>query len=113
MSLAEWLTLEYFLSGMEAALKNYSEQDSEASWYLGGNIYITASKEYPLLDLRQNWKPDHNGEFKPTTKGVKLNRAKLQNLKDVTSIIRNYIPIQSFQPKSIYSLYKDFSKYQR
>lgn len=37
MSLTEWLTLECFLSGMEAALKIYSEQDSEASWYLGCN----------------------------------------------------------------------------
>lgn len=37
MSLTDWLTLECFLSGMEAALKIYSEQDSEASWYLGGN----------------------------------------------------------------------------
>lgn len=78
MSLTEWLTVECLLSGMEEALKNYSEQDSEASWSLGGNIYITDSKEYPLLDLRHYWKPDHNGEFKPTTKGVKLNRAKLE-----------------------------------
>lgn len=97
MSPIEWLTLEYFLSGTEAALKNYSEQDSESSWYLGGNINITASKEYPLPDIRHYWKPDPNGEFKPTTKGVKLNRAKLQNLQDVTSIIRNYIPQLMYQ----------------
>lgn len=82
---------------MEAALENYSEQDSEASWNLGGNSYITVSKEYPLLDLRHYWKPDPNGEFKPTKKGVKLNRAKLQNLKDVTPIIRNYIPQLMYQ----------------
>lgn len=48
MSLTEWLTLECLLSGMEEALKNYSEQDSEASWSLGSNIYTTASKEYPF-----------------------------------------------------------------
>lgn len=68
MSLAEWLTLECLLSCMEAALENYSEQDSEASWNIGGNIHITVSKEYPLLDLRHYWKPDPNGEFKPTKK---------------------------------------------
>lgn len=97
ISLTEWLTLESLLSGIEEALKNYSEQDSEASWNLGGNIYITASKEYPLLDLCHYWKPDPNGEFKPTTEGVKLNRAKLENLKDVTSIIRNYISQLMYQ----------------
>lgn len=97
MSLAEWVTLECLLNGMEAALENYSEQDSEASWNLGGNIYITASKEYPLLDFRHYCKPYANGEFKSTTNGVKFNLAKLQNLKDVTLIIRNYIPQLMYQ----------------
>lgn len=92
LSLAEWLTLEGFLNGMDAALMKYFERDSEQTWYLGSYIYITASKEFPLLDLRHYWKPNPNGEFIPTTRGVKLNRAKLQNLKDVASIIRDYIP---------------------
>lgn len=43
--------------------KLFRKQDSKASWNLGGNIYITASKEYPLLDLRHYWKPDPNVEF--------------------------------------------------
>lgn len=80
LSLAEWLTLEGFLNGMEAALMKYFERDSEQTWYPGSYIYITASKEFPLLDLRHYWKPNPNGEFIPTTRGVKLNRAKLQNL---------------------------------
>ncbi|XP_048771086.1 uncharacterized protein LOC125677156 [Ostrea edulis] len=93
LSLTEWLALEGFLNGMEEALKKYFERDFEEMWYLGSNIYITASKEFPLEDLRHYWKPDPNGYFVPTTRGVKLNRAKLQNLKDMTSIIRNYIPV--------------------
>lgn len=97
MSLSEWLTLQCFLNDMEAILQTFSEQDSEASWYLGGNIYITASKEYLRLELRHYWNSEPNREFKPTTKSVKLIRAKLQNLKYVTSIIRNYIPQLMYQ----------------
>lgn len=43
LSLAEWLPLEGFLNGMEAALMKYFERDSEQTWYLGSYIYITAS----------------------------------------------------------------------
>ncbi|XP_062602800.1 uncharacterized protein LOC134264526 [Saccostrea cucullata] len=104
LSLKEWLVLEGFLNGMEAALIKYCERDCEEKWHLGSNIYITASKEFPLLDFRHFWKPDPNGDFVPTTRGVKLNRAKLQNLKNVTSIIRDYIPQLMFQDHTEYPI---------
>lgn len=81
MSLMEWSMLENFLNGMEEAVKNYSTRQIDETWYLGSNLYPTASKEYPLLDLRHYWKPNPNGNMLPTTKGVKLNRRKLENLK--------------------------------
>lgn len=92
MSLTEWLLLETFLNSMETALKNFFEREIEETWYLGSDIYVTASKEYPLLDFRRYWKPNPNGNMVPTTKGVKLNRRKLENLKNVTSVIRDFIP---------------------
>jgi hypothetical protein len=92
MTLTEWLLLETFLNSMEAAVKNYSEREIEETWYLGSDIYVSASKEYPLLDFRRNWKPDPNGDMVPTTKGVKLNRRKLEHLKSVASFIQDYIP---------------------
>lgn len=81
MSLMEWSMLENFLNGMEEAVKNYSTRQIDETWYLGSNLYATASKKYPLLDLRHYWKPNPNGNMLPTTKGVKLNRRKLENLK--------------------------------
>jgi hypothetical protein len=77
---------------MEEALKNYSEREIEETWYLGSNIFVVASKEYPLLDFRHYRKPDPNEEVVPTTKGVKLNHKKLENLKNVASVIRDFIP---------------------
>jgi hypothetical protein len=59
---------------------------------LGNNIYASASLEYPLIDLRHYWQPDPNGDFVPTTKGVKINRRKLKNLKNIIGIIRDFIP---------------------
>lgn len=100
LSMADWVVLEKYLDGMEAALMNYSDRNFEEAWYLGRDIYITASKEFPLLDLRHYWKPDPNGDFIPTTRGLKLNRAKLQNLKNITLIIRDYIPQLMFQAQS-------------
>jgi hypothetical protein len=92
MSLTEWLLMETFLNSMETAVKNYSEREIEETWYLGSDIYVTASKEYPLLDFRRYWKPDPNGDMVPTTRGVKLNRRKLESLKNVAPIIQDYIP---------------------
>lgn len=102
MLLADWLELEKNLDDMEAALKSYSERDFEETWYLGHDIYITASKEFPLVDIRHYWKPDPNGDFVPTTIGLKLNRAKLQNLKNIASVIRDYIPQLMFQVPAEY-----------
>lgn len=102
MLLSDWLELEKNLDDMEAALKSYSERDFEETWYLGHDIYITASKEFPLVDIRHYWKPDPNGDFVPTTRGLKLNRAKLQNLKNIASVIRDYIPQLMFQVPAEY-----------
>lgn len=92
MSLTEWQLLESFVTGMEKAVLNYREHKVDHTWLVGSNIHATASKEYPLLDLRHYWKPDPNGDFIPTTKGVKLNRRKLENLKNIIDIIRDFIP---------------------
>ena len=48
MSLTEWLLLETSLNSMETALKNFFEREIEETWYLGSDIYVTASKEYPF-----------------------------------------------------------------
>lgn len=69
MSTTEWLTLESFLDGMTEALKNHSERQVEETWFLGSNIFVKASKDYPLLDLRHYWKPDPNeGRFRSNKK---------------------------------------------
>lgn len=68
MSLTELLLLETFLNSMDTALKNFFER--EEMWYLGSDIYVTASKKYPLLDFRRYWKPNPNGNMVPTTKGL-------------------------------------------
>lgn len=104
MLLVDWLELEKNLDDVEAALKSYSERDFEETWYLGHAIYITASKEFPLVDIRQYWKADPNGDFVPTKSGLKPNRAKLQNLKNVASVIRDYIPQLMFQVPAEYPI---------
>lgn len=95
MSLMERSMLENFLNGMEEAERNYSTRQIDETWYLGSNLYATASKEYPLLNLRHYWKPNPNGNIVPTTKGVKLNRRKLENLKNATLAIQDFIPQDS------------------
>lgn len=92
MSTSDWLMLENCLDGMTEALKSYAERQIEETWYLGSNIFVKASKDFPLLDLRHYWKPDPNGDFVPTKKGVKLNRRKLEQLRNATLIIRDFIP---------------------
>lgn len=92
MSTTEWLTLESFLDGMTEALKNHSERQVEETWFLGSNIFVKASKDYPLLDLRHYWKPDPNEDFVPTRKGIKLNRRRLDQLRNAALIIRDFIP---------------------
>lgn len=74
------------------AVTNYSTRQIDETWYLGSNLYATAFKEYPLLDLRHYWKPNPNGNMVSTTKGVKLNRQKLENLKNATLAIQDFIP---------------------
>lgn len=39
-----------------------------------------------------SWTFGTTGDFIPTTKGVKLNRRKLENLKNIIDIIRDFIP---------------------
>lgn len=92
MSTTEWLMLENFLDGMTEALKSYAERQIEETWFWGSNIFVKASKDYPLLDLRHYWKPDPNGDFVPTKKGIKLNRRKLESLRNAALIIRDFIP---------------------
>lgn len=84
--------LENFLDGMTEVLKSYAERQIEETWFLGINIFVKASKDYPLLDLRHYWKPDPNGDFVPTKKGIKLNRRKLESLRNAALIIRDSIP---------------------
>lgn len=92
MSPGEWLMLENFMEAMAAALNNYSERQIEETWFLGGNIFMKASKDYPLVDCRHYWKPDPHGDFVPTTKGIKLNRKRLENLRNASLVIRDYVP---------------------
>lgn len=77
---------------MTEALKNHSERQVEETWFLGSNIFVKASKDYPLLDLRHYWKPDPNEDFVPTRKGIKLNRRRLDQLRNAALIIRDFIP---------------------
>lgn len=64
MSLMELSMLENFLNGIEEAVKNYSTRQIDETWYLGSYLYATASKEYPLLDLRHYWKPNWRVNWK-------------------------------------------------
>ena len=69
------------MEGKAAALNNYSERQIEETRFLAGNIFVKASKDYPLTDCRHYWKLDPHGDFVPTTKIFKLNRKRLEILK--------------------------------
>ncbi|KAJ8300698.1 hypothetical protein KUTeg_022217 [Tegillarca granosa] len=43
--------------------------DAQFASHLGGNVYISVSKDYPFVNIRQFWKPKKCDDVKPTRKG--------------------------------------------
>ena len=59
---------------------------------MGGGTYVTVNDKYPVLNIRHWWKPVDSADPVPTKRGINLNKAKWDSLKDVMAIIRGFVP---------------------
>lgn len=97
-SLSRWLMLESYETKLTQFFENFDSKekstDSEEEEYihLGGGIYISLNCKYPVLNMRHWWKPDSNAKPCPTKRGVMLNRFKWNQVKDVITVIRDFVP---------------------
>ncbi|CAG2202428.1 unnamed protein product [Mytilus edulis] len=60
--------------------------------HLGGNVYASVQIKSVCLDLRQHWLSPNNTEVVPTKKGICLRPAEYVKLKDVASVIGDFVP---------------------
>ena len=60
--------------------------------HLGWNVYSTVKATGICLDLRQHWLPPNQIEVLPTKKGITLRPGEYAKLKDVASVICDFVP---------------------
>lgn len=93
--LSKWCMLECLKEDLDKYFQDYDKgtvPEEERSIHLGGGIYISINNKYPILNIRHWWKPDEDTDPRPTKEGVILTEAKWNQLKDVMSIIRDFVP---------------------
>lgn len=66
---------------------------------VGGNIYITISKQYPSVDVRQFWKHHSKNEVLPTRCGVPLRIPQYEAIKkSLEQLLEIYPTLEDAQP---------------
>jgi len=88
-----WKELEYNLDEIDKAIFEVRKgKDVEYREHLGGNVYVSVSKQYPIVNIRHFWKPKDSDEIQPTRKGVTLKFEQYEKLKDVVQVMSDFIP---------------------
>ena len=67
------------------------DEKREYATHLGGNVYATVKASGICVDLSQHWLPPNQTEVVPTKKGIRLRPGEYAKLKDVASVICDFV----------------------
>jgi hypothetical protein len=67
----------------------------EYATHLGRNVYASVKISGICADLRQHWLPPNQTEVVPTKKGITLRPGEYAKLKDVASVICDFVPVRN------------------
>jgi hypothetical protein len=68
------------------------DEKREYATHLGGNVYASVKASGICVDIRQHWLPPNQTEVVPTKKGITLRLGEYAKLKDVASVICDFVP---------------------
>jgi hypothetical protein len=68
------------------------DEKRDYATHLGGNVYSTVKAGGICVDLRQHWLPPNQTKVVPTKKGITLRPGEYVKLKDVASVICDFVP---------------------
>jgi hypothetical protein len=68
------------------------DEKREYATNLGGNVYSTVKAGGICVDLTQHWLPPNQAKVVPTRKEITLRPAEYVKLKDVASVICDFVP---------------------
>ncbi len=60
--------------------------------HLGRNVYAVVQPNNPNINIRQYWLPPNSAEVVPTRTGITLRKSEFATLKDVASVIGDFVP---------------------
>ena len=86
--LHRWKLLANNMDFVDQAL----DEKREYATHLGGNVYATIGTNSVCVDIRQHWLPPNQTEVVPTKKGITLRPGEYAKLKDVASVICDFVP---------------------
>jgi len=88
LPLHRWEMLVDMFELLDQAL--YEKRDYAT--HLGRNVYATVKASDICVDIRQHWLPPNQTEVVPTKKGITLRPSEYAKLKDVASVICDFVP---------------------
>ena len=62
------------------------------SKHLGGNWYVSVSKDIACVDIRRFWQPEEGQDVVPTRKGIGLRFTEFEELVKLLDEINSYVP---------------------
>ena len=94
LRMTQWQLLEMYTGDIDEAIGRLMDENeaSEMTLHLGRGVYVTVSKDYPTVDVRQRWIPPESTEIVPTKKGISLTYDKWEALKEAFPEVRAAIP---------------------
>lgn len=88
LKLQRWKLLVEAFDSLDKALKEKSTYSS----HIGGNVYASVKADNVCVDIGQHWLPPNQTEVVPSKKGITLRPAEYEKLKDVSSVIGDFLP---------------------
>ena len=88
LPLHRWKMLVDMFEFLDQAL----DEKREYATHLGGNVYASVKASGICVDIRQHWIPPNQTEVVSTKKGITLRPGEYAKLKDVASVISDFVP---------------------
>lgn len=83
LPLCRWKLLIFNFDTIDQAIADIkSGKKVSMRLHIGGNVYVSISNEWPMVDIRQFWLPPNGADVSPTRKGVNLKFYQYEKLKD-------------------------------
>ena len=94
LTLNRWKMLCYTVPDIRLAIKRIAigEKDADLKAHLGGNMYVSVTRGYGRVDIRQFWLPENEEEIKATRKGIALCLNEWEALVSYISDIEKAVP---------------------